>query len=77
MENLRRAVEACPAGCKLLVMGDLKVNVEFPQDKWEEVIVDLLKEANLVDTLRGFWLRTPHRTLTRAGWRWSQKRGSR
>jgi hypothetical protein len=54
VEDLKRVVKACPAGCKLLVMGDLHVNIGFPQDKREEVIVDLLDKANLVDTLRGF-----------------------
>jgi hypothetical protein len=42
MEDLRRAVEACPTGCKLLIMGDLNVNVRFPGDEREEVIIDLL-----------------------------------
>jgi hypothetical protein len=63
-------------GCKLLVMRDLIVNVVFPQDKREEVIVDLLNKTNLVDTSRGFWLWTPRRAATRAQWTWSQKRGT-
>ncbi len=67
--------EACPAGCKLLVMEHLIINVGFPQDKREEVIVDLLDETNLVDTLQGFRLQTLCRTTTRAQWTWSQKRG--
>ena len=54
VEDLRRAGEACPAGCKLHVMGDLNVNVGFPQDKWEEVIVDLLDENNRVNMSQGF-----------------------
>jgi hypothetical protein len=45
VEDLQQVAEACPAGCKLLVMGDLNVNVEFPCDKREEVIVDLLDTA--------------------------------
>jgi hypothetical protein len=54
VEDLRRAGEAGLAGCKLLVMGDLNINVRFPWDKQEEVIVDLLDETNLVDTLCGY-----------------------
>jgi hypothetical protein len=42
VEDILRAAEACPAGFKLLVMGDLNVNVRFPRDEREEVIVDLL-----------------------------------
>ncbi len=76
VEDLRRAGKACPAGCKLVIMGDLNVNAGFPRDKWEEVIVDLLNETNLINTLRGFRLRTPCRTATRARWTWIQKRGT-
>jgi hypothetical protein len=75
VEDLRRVVEECPAGCKLLVIGDLNINVGFPQDEQEEVIVDLLDKTNLVNTSRGYWLRTPCRTNTKARWTWSQKRG--
>jgi hypothetical protein len=59
----------------MLVMGDLNVNIEFPCDKQEEVIVDLLNEANLVDTSCGYRLRTLRRTATRAQWSWSKKGG--
>jgi hypothetical protein len=59
VEDIRRAAEACPARCKLLVMGDLNINVGFPRDKREEVIVNLLDELCLVDSLRGYWLWTP------------------
>ncbi len=54
VEDLRRAGEACLAGCKLLVMGDLNINVRFPCNKQVKVIVNLLNETNLVDTLHGF-----------------------
>jgi hypothetical protein len=59
VEDICRAAEACPVGCKLLIMGDLNTNVGFPRDKREEVIVNLLEELCLVDLLRGYWLRTP------------------
>jgi hypothetical protein len=31
-EDIRQAAEACPAGCKLLIMGDLNTNIEYPCD---------------------------------------------
>ena len=50
----RRAWDACPTGCKPIVLGDLNINFEFPRDEQEEVIVDLLDEINLIDTLRRY-----------------------
>jgi hypothetical protein len=47
VEDTQRAAEACLAGCKPLVMGDLNVNVGLFCDEREEVIVDLLDEACL------------------------------
>jgi hypothetical protein len=40
VEDLWWAGEACLAGCKLAVLGDLNVYFGFPQDKWEKNIVD-------------------------------------
>ncbi len=57
-------------------MGNLNINVRFPCDEREEVIVDLLDEANLVNLSCGYRLQTPCRTTTRAQWTWSQKRGT-
>jgi hypothetical protein len=68
VEDICRAVEACSAGCKLLDMGDLNINVRFPCDEQEEVIMDLLDKLCLVDSLRGYRLQTPRRTATRARW---------
>jgi hypothetical protein len=76
VEGIRRAAEACPAGCKLLIMGDLNINVRFPHDKQEKVIINMLEELCLVDSSRGYWIQTPQRTATRARWTWSQKRGT-
>jgi hypothetical protein len=73
VEDIWQAAEACPEGCKLLVMGDLNVNSEFPCDEQEEVIVNLLHKLSLVDSSCGIMLRTPCRTATRARWTWSQK----
>ena len=42
VDNLRGAWEACPQGCKPIILGDLNINFGFPQDKREEVIVGLL-----------------------------------
>ena len=61
-------------GCKPIVMGDLNINFGFPRNEWEEIIVDLLDEINLIDTSRWFPLRTPQRATIRARWTWSQKR---
>ncbi len=57
-------------------MGDLNTNVGFPRNEREEVIVDLLNKLCLVDSSRGYRLRTPRRTATRARWTWSQRRGT-
>jgi hypothetical protein len=57
-------------------MGDLNINVGFPHDEREEVIVDLLDELCLVDSSRGYWLQTPRRPATRARWVWNQKQGT-
>ncbi len=73
-EDIQQAVEACPVGYKLLVMGDLNANIGFPRDKWEEVIVNLFDGMCLVDLSCRYWLWTPCRTATRARWTWSQKR---
>jgi hypothetical protein len=74
VDDLRSAWEACPLGCKPLVLGDLNINFGFPRDEREEVIVDLLDEINLIDTSRRFPLRTSRRSTTKTRWTWSQKR---
>ena len=33
VDDLRRAWEACPQGCKLIVLGDLNINFGFPRDE--------------------------------------------
>jgi hypothetical protein len=43
VDNLRRAWEACPQGCRPIVLGDLNINFWYPRDKREEIIVDLLE----------------------------------
>jgi len=77
VDELRGAWEACPQGCKPIILGDLNINFGFLRDEREEVIVDLLDEINLIDTSRRFQLRTPQRASTRARWTWSQKCGGR
>ncbi len=73
VDDLRRAWDACPLGCKLIVLGDLNINFGFPQNEREEVIVDLLDEINLIDMSHRFQLRMPRRASTRARGTWSQK----
>ncbi len=54
VEDLRAAWEACPAGCTPIVLGDLNLNCRDPRNKWEELIVNLLNDINIVDTSRQF-----------------------
>jgi len=78
VDDLRGAWDACPQGCKPIVLGDFNINFGFSRDEWEEIIVDLLDEINLIDLSRRFRLRTPRRASTRARLTWSQKhRGMR
>jgi hypothetical protein len=56
VEDLRRAWDACPPGCKPIVLEDLNINFGFPRDEREEVLVELLDEINLIDTSRKFRL---------------------
>ena len=74
LDDLRRAWDACPQGCKPIVLGDLNINFGYPWDEWEEIIVDLLDEINLIDSSCRFRLQTLQRASTRAHWTWSQKR---
>ncbi len=77
VEDLRAAWEACPEGCIPLVLGNLKINFSNPQNEWEEIICDLLKDINLVDMSRRFKPCRPRKQLTRARWTWRQKREGR
>ncbi len=54
VEDLWAAWEACPAGCTPLVLGDMNINFSDPWNKWEELIVNLLNNINVVDALRRF-----------------------
>ena len=47
VDDLRGAWEACPQGCKPIVLGDLNINFGYPRDEREEIIVDLLDEINI------------------------------
>ena len=59
VDDLWGAWDACPQGCKLILLGDLNNNCGFPRDEQKEVIVDLLDKINLIDMLRRFRLQTP------------------
>jgi hypothetical protein len=74
VDNLENAWDACPLGCKPIVLEDLNINFGFPRVEQEEVIVDLLDKINLIDTSRRFPLRTPRQVTIRTRWTWSQKR---
>ena len=54
VEDLRVAWEACPAGCTPLILWDLNIKFRDPRNEWEELIVYLLDNINIVDTSRRF-----------------------
>jgi hypothetical protein len=54
VEDLWAAWEVCPEGCTPLVLGDLNINFSDPWNEWEELIVNLIDDINIVDTLRRF-----------------------
>jgi hypothetical protein len=54
VDDLHAAWAKCPANCKLLLLGDLNIDFKALQNKWEEIIADLLNEMNFVDRLRKF-----------------------
>jgi len=56
VDDLRRAWDACPQGCKPVVLGDLNINFGYPRGQQEGIIVDLLDEINLIDSSRRFRL---------------------
>ncbi len=49
VDALRAAWATCPSSCKPLLLGDLNIDFGSPRTSWEEAIVDLLDEINLVD----------------------------
>ena len=73
VDDLRRAWDACPQGCKPIVLGDLNINFEYPRDEREKIIIDLLYEINLIDSSRSFRLQTPRQASSRARWTWRAK----
>ncbi len=66
VEDLWAAWEACPAGCTPLVLGDLNIDFRDPRNEWEELIINLLNNINVVDALRRFVPQQPHKQSTRA-----------
>ena len=54
VDDLRRAWDACPQGCKPIVLEYLNINIGFTRDKREELIVNILDKINLIDTSRSF-----------------------
>jgi hypothetical protein len=74
VEDLRAAWEACPDDCMPLVLEDLNINFSDPRDKRDEVIRDLIDDADLVNASRRYTPCHPRRQSTRARWTWRQKR---
>jgi hypothetical protein len=68
VDALRRAWEACPADCVLLVMGDFNIDFEHPCNARKEDIADLLDKINLVDLSRKFLLRRCRMQSTKRRW---------
>jgi hypothetical protein len=57
VDALCTALVSFPANCIPLVLGNLNINFEYPQDAREEQITNLLDEINLVDASQKFALR--------------------
>jgi hypothetical protein len=74
VDVLCKAWALCPANCVPLVLGDLNVNFEHPQDVQEEQIIDLLDKINLVNTSQKFSLRQCKMQAAEKRWTWRQKR---
>jgi hypothetical protein len=55
VEDLWAVWEACPAGCTPIVLGDLNIDSRDPQNKWEELIINLFDDINIVDTSKQFF----------------------
>ena len=75
MDNLRAAWEACPTGCVPVILGDLNIDSRDPQNKREELIVDLLDNINLINTSRRYTPGQPRKHW--AWWTWRHKREGR
>ena len=54
VDDLQAAWEACPTGCVPILLRDLNINFRDPRNKREELIMDLLDNINLIDTLRQY-----------------------
>jgi hypothetical protein len=54
VDALRAAWATCPSSCKLLLPGDLNIDLGYPRTSREEAIADLLDEINLVDMSRKY-----------------------
>ena len=70
---MRDACAACPTTCKLMVLGDINLDVYNPGDKQEELIVNQLEGHNLINISQKYIQRRPRRYRTRAQWTWSRK----
>ena len=67
------ALEGAPAGTVPLVVGDLNTNLDFPQDRQEEILSATMRERGMCCASTYF---RPRRTRgTRERWTWRQRRG--
>ena len=69
MEGMGHMFTEVQANC----IRGLEYQLWVLRNVWEEVIVDLLDEINLIDMSCRFRLWMPQRASTRAWWTWSQK----
>ena len=47
LDDVRLAWSQCPTGCKALLLGDLKINLELPHDERDETIVEEMDKCPL------------------------------
>jgi len=72
--HVQGALQQCPAGCQLLLLGDLNVDLESPRrgDEREGEIVEGLDAAGLTDVSCHFTQR--RKRIARGRWTWRQRR---
>ncbi len=54
VDDLRVALEACPADCTPLAIGDLNIWFEDPANDRVDAIINLLEEINTTNLSRNF-----------------------
>jgi hypothetical protein len=54
VDDLRAAWASCPENCKLMLLGDLNINLKEPRSEREEIIADFLDDVNVLDVSQKF-----------------------